>query len=172
MITVNHQKESLSRSLIQAVAGRFGMICSFSAFDYGIDVRILEVATREFHGKQQYRETGFCIDIQAKSTTSVAFEPDQVVYDLDARNYNDLCDPDVGTPRILVLLVLHEDKNKWLALTERRVVMKRCAYWYSLKGKPPTKNNRRVRIRIPRQNVFDARALHDLMQRRKNGGDL
>lgn len=172
MITVNHQKESLSRSLIQAVAGRCGMACSFSDFDYGIDVTVNDVSERMDNDKRRYIESGFTIAIQAKSTTTATLEDDDVVYDVEVKNYNDLRDPNVGTPRILVLLVLHDDEREWLALTEEQLIMKRSAYWHSLKGEPPTANDSTIRIRIPRTNVFNVEALQELMGRRKDGVDL
>lgn len=174
MITINHQKESLSRSLIQAIAGRCGMICSYREFDYGIDVKVCDVIVRtdragSAHETRRYVESGFDIAIQAKSTTQFTIEDDAIVYDLEAKNYNDLRDTDVGTPRILVLLLLPSDEGQWLNLTEDQIILRRCAYWYSVLGSPETNNNSTVRIRIPRANLFTVDALNLLMQRRKDG---
>ncbi len=172
MITVNHQKESLSRSLIQAVAGRCGMICSFGNFDYGIDMTLHDVAERTENGSRRYFQTGFDIDVQAKSTVSAELNEEHVVCDLEIKNYNDLRETTVGKPRILVLLVLPPDESQWLELTEDELVLRRCAYWYSLRGADETPNRQTVRIHIPRSNLFTVAALKDLMLRRKRGLDL
>jgi hypothetical protein len=172
MITRGHQKESLSRAMIQAIAGRCGMTCSYADFDYGIDVVVNDVTERSDSGKRRYIESGFSIAIQAKSTTEATVEGDAIIYDLAAKNYNDLRDVNVGTPRILVLLVLPQDESEWVALSEQQLIKKRCIYWHSLKGEPPTTNQAAVRIRIPRANLLNVESLQALMQRRKEGLEL
>jgi hypothetical protein len=66
-------------------------------------------------------ESGFNLDIQAKSTTTRSLTNADVVHDLDVKTYDDLRDVQVGCPRILVLLVLPEDENQWTELARRRV---------------------------------------------------
>lgn len=176
LITLNHQMESLSRAYIQAIAGRCGMMCSRSEFDYGIDVKVLDVSVRMDQSGDQtiprYIESGFVLGFQAKSTTNVMIEDATVAYDLDVKAYNDLRDQDAGEPRFLVLLVLPDDDRDWLSISEEQLILRRCAYWCSLKGQPATSNTATIRIRIPRINLFDVNALRTLMERRKNGDEL
>lgn len=176
MITLNHQMESLARAYIQAVVGRCGMMCSRSEFDYGIDVKVQDVSVRmDHHGGivvPRYIESGHTLAFQAKSTTEAIIEETTVVYDLEAKTYNDLQDPDAGEPRFLVLLVLPEDQDEWLNITEEQLSLRRCVYWHSLKGQPFTTNTSTIRIRIPRTNIFDVDALRTMMERRRNGEDL
>jgi hypothetical protein len=108
-------------------------------------------------------ESGFKLDIQAKSTTARNLSATDVVYDLDVRNYDDLRDPQVGCPRILVLLVLPEEEGRWVEQTEDRLLMRHGAYWLSLKGRGPTVNQKTVRVLLPRANLFSAQALEILM---------
>ncbi len=176
MITLNHQKESLARAYIQAIAGRCGMMCAYSEFDYGIDVKVQDVKVRiDQRGGEdfaRYIESGFGIAVQAKSTIDAIIEDDAVAYDIEAKSFNDLRDPEVGEPRILVLLVLPDNENEWLDFNEEQLTLRRCVYWHSLKGEPATNNKTRIRIRIPRTNLFDVTALRTMMERRKNGEDL
>ena len=172
MLTLNHRKESLARVYIQAIAGRCGMICSSPALDYGVDARIHEVGTRTDAGTTRYVESGFGIAVQAKTTSSPIIEETEIAYDLEIKTYNDLRETEVGEPRILVLLVLPTVETQWLHVTEEQLILRRCAYWMSLRGKPPTENRESIRIRIPRDNLFNVEALCALMQRRKDGDDL
>jgi hypothetical protein len=105
----SHRQEALSRAYIHAIAARCGLGCSFHEFDYGIDLTIHEI---ERVGTR-YRESGFALDVQAKSTTSALATPDRVRYDMEVRAYDDLRQVNAGTPRILVLLVLPEDEGTW-----------------------------------------------------------
>ena len=173
MLTTNHRKEALSRSLVQAVAGRCGMICSHRDFDYGIDVTVHDVGSfPKPDGGNRYVESGFNIDIQAKCTSGATIEDDEVVYSLEVKNYHDLRATDVGTPRILVLMLVPDDDTQWLNLSEDQLIMRRCAYWLSLKGAVDITNTANIQIRIPRTNLFTADMLNDLMQKRKQGQDL
>src|SRR5260370_41183625 len=110
MLTIPHRQEALSRAYIQAVASKCGMSCSFRDFDYGIDVTLHEITRRD----NRYVESGFKLDIQAKSSINVIFEDDIVKYDVEKKTYDDLRDPNVGTPRILVLLALPDLEDAWL----------------------------------------------------------
>src|SRR5579875_1864811 len=120
----------MSRAYVQAVAGRCGLSCSFRDFDYGIDVTLHDIRRRDY----RRMESGFKLDIQAKSTTIRNLSITDVVYDLDVKNFDDLRDPQVGCPRILVLLVLPEDESQWMEQTEEHLLLRNAAYWLSLKG--------------------------------------
>lgn len=161
MLTRNHRQEVLSRCYVQAVAARCGLSCGFRDFDYGIDVT-LHVIRRRGH---RYMESGFKLDIQAKSTAARNLTENHVVYDLDVQNYDDLRDPAVGCPRILVLLVLPDSEREWIAQTEDHLLLRHAAYWQSLRGEGPTTNQRTVRLSIPRRNLFTIEALDAIMDR-------
>lgn len=71
-----------------------------------------------------------------------------------------------------MLLVLPECEAEWTALTENALILRRCAYWISLKGEASTENMNSVRIRIPRTNIFSVEALSGLMRQARIGEDL
>jgi hypothetical protein len=81
------------------------------------------------------------------------------------KNYDDLRDPHVGCPRILVVLVLPDDETDWTEQTEQHLVVRRAAYWMSLKGREPSANSRKVRLAVPRGNLLTVAALQALMER-------
>lgn len=159
MLTRNHRQEVMSRAYVQAIAGRCGLTCSLRDFDYGIDLTLHDIRRR---GNRRI-ESGFKLDIQAKSTTTPSRTATEVVYDLDVKNYEDLRDPNVGCPRILVLLVLPEDETQWTDQTEDHLLLRHAAYWLSLRGLAPTTNQKTVRVLLPRANLFTVPALETLM---------
>lgn len=161
MLTKNHRQEALTRAYIQTIAARAGFSCSVRDFDYGIDVTLHDLRR---HGRR-YAESGFKLDIQAKSISAAGMMEDPIRYDLDVKNYDDLRNPRVGCPRILVVLVLPDDETHWTEQTEENLVLRRAAYWMSLKGRESSTNSRTVRLAIPRENLLNIAALQALMQR-------
>ena len=149
MLTQQHRQEALSRAYIQAVTGKVGMSCSFANFDYGIDATINDIM--ELNGR--YFESGFRLDIQAKSSINAKVENDFVIYALEVKAYETLR-VDSQVPRILVLLALPTQQSEWVDQDEERLIVRRCAYWISLKGHGPITNQARITIRIPRGNLF------------------
>lgn len=170
MITEEHMKEGLSRAYTIAVAHRAGFNYSKPEFDYGMDGTISNVKIRE----NRRVSGGHSIDFQLKST--VNYEVDNknncIVYDLEVKNYNDLVDDDVGTPRILILFTLPEDRTEWLNITPDATILKNCAWWCSLRGNSISDNNSKTRIKIPLNQVFTVEALHSLMDKVKRGEPL
>jgi hypothetical protein len=113
--------------------------------------------------------SGWKLDIQARSTTLADIEAAHVKYDVDVQTYEGLRDPSAPCPRILVLLVLPRDEGAWLAQTEAELTLRHCAYWYSVRGREPTRRRETVRLSIPRANVFSVAALREIMSRLKQG---
>ena len=161
MLIPAHRQEGLSRAYVHAIASRCGLGCSFREFDYGIDLSVHAIRQKG----QRYFESGFNLDIQAKSSTRATLTPSTVMYDLEVKNYDDLRDIDVGCPRILVLLLLPEDEEDWTEQSESNLLLRRCAYWLSLRGMEPTTNTASVRITIPRANIFSINILLAIMDR-------
>jgi hypothetical protein len=168
LLTRNHRQEALCRAYVLAIAARCGMSASVSNPDYGIDLTLNDIAVSGDHRA----ESGYKIDIQAKSATHASLSRDHVRYDLDVRSYETLRQPNVGCPRILVVLVLPEKEKDWSVQTEDQLIVRRCAYWLSLRGWPGTANRRSIRLAIPRANVFSIEALQRLVARIKTGEDL
>lgn len=72
-------------------------------------------------------------------------------------NFLHLRDPHVLRPKLLVVVLLPEDEAEWVHLREDALELRRCGYWASLV------NATSRSIKIPRENVFDGRALVRLM---------
>ncbi len=168
MLPRNLRQEALSRAYVRAVATRAGLICGGTENDLGFDLFLRSV---EIHGHQLW-DSGPQLDLQLKSTTRAAVRESVVAYDLEVRAYNILRQENVSRPRILVVLVLPENESEWMSQTEEALIIRRCAYWTSLRGAEPTTAQTTVRIMIPRTNVFSVQSLELLMDRAKEEGRL
>jgi hypothetical protein len=168
MLTEEHIKEGLSKAYVSAVANKAGMNCEINGreFDYGIDGTLIDVRVMP-SGRRC--ESGFKIDFQLKSTVNLTVNDEEVVYSLSAKNYNDLVEVDVGTPRILIVLALPSLPDEWLSVTEERLLMKNCAWWCSLRGQEPTENISTVNIHIPRKQILSAEEVSRIMSLVKAG---
>jgi hypothetical protein len=167
MLPRNLRQEALCRAYVRAVAAQAGVICGGTENDLGFDLLLRGVET---HGQQLW-DSGAQLDVQLKSTTRGDVRDTVVAYDLEVRAYNILRQENINRPRILVLLLLPEHEGDWLNQTEEALIVRRCAYWASLRGAKPLTAQTTVRILIPRANVFSVESLRALLDRAR-GGDL
>ena len=161
----NMRQEALSRACIQAIAAHAGMGVSIPSPDTGIDLALNDVIVH--HG--QRIESGWRLDIQAKSTTLATVDGAAIRYDLDVAGYETLRYDQAGCPRLLILLVLPTEEANWVEATEQGLTIRHASYYLSLSGRPPSTNRRTVRLSIPRQNLLTPGSLRALMERVKRG---
>lgn len=153
--------EELSLVYVRAVASRAGFSVEEVRRDRdSIDVHIC--ARGPLHGGPVESPI---LDIQLKSTARDLLDDErEITYDLKVKNYNDLTRPTL-VPRILVVLLLPRDPMSWLTWTEEALVLRRCAYWLFLKGRPPTLNKATERVFLPRAQVFDTPCVRRLLEK-------
>lgn len=159
MLPRNVRQELFSLAYVRAVAARAGMVSALPDADFGFDLYLRELRP----DTSGARDAGPQIDLQLKSTTQADIRESDIAYDLEARAYKLLRNDRVYNPRLLVLLVLPDDESLWLNQSEDRLLLRRCAYWHSLRGAPESAAQRSVRVFIPRANVFTVEALQQLM---------
>jgi len=165
MLPTNLIQEALSRAYVQAVAARAGVVCRSIESDFGFDL-ILRAVLQHDH---QYLDDGPQLDIQLKSSTRVEVRGTEILYDLEVRAYNLLRRGNPQNPRILVLLVLPDEESLWLGQSADELILRRCAYWMSLRNATPTENVATVRITIPRANIFSVEAVWQLLRQPGEG---
>ena len=170
-LTEEHIKEMLSRSYVQAIAAAGGFNTSKYDNDYGMDGSISIVKIRKDMGTNKIRrvDSGYKLDFQLKASINVEVDEDFVKYDLEVKNYNDLVDEDVGTPRILILYKLPVDQSEWIQLSESGMILKGPAWWCVLKGENESENKYKKTITIPKEQIFNVENLTILMDRVKRG---
>ena len=154
------QKEGLSLVYVKALATRAGFVTSVPEPDRdSVDLRI-----------QAGGPSRPALDLQLKAA-AVLHKPQAgfLPFRLSIKNYNDLR-VSTQTPRLLVVLKLPKDKSRWMTVTTADLVLRRRAYWLSLqRGHDEVVGQKTVTVRIPKDNVFDVKALQKLMERSRSG---
>lgn len=134
MLPRNQRQEALSRTFVRVIAARAGVICGEIGQDFGFDMYLRGIV--EENG--EYTDSGPQLDLQLKSSTRAELRENEVVYPLEVRAYNLLRRIRPGRPCYLVLLVLPEVESQWVTQSAEELAVRRCAYWLSLEGEPPT----------------------------------
>lgn len=165
---INARKENLGQAYVRTVVAAVGYNLSKDENDFGLDGTIKDVAVRG----NRYYNSGFNIEYQLKSSWDVTFDGNDLIYDLESKNYNDLASWDGAVPAILILFVLPRDEHEWIDFSREGISIHNCAWWCSLAGQPVTENETTKRIRIPINQVFSPNALEELMAKVRRGENL
>lgn len=160
-----HIKEGISKAYVQAIAHYTGLNFETPEYDYGIDGTFSGVRIRD----NRRVSNGYRLDFQLKASINVNIEEEEIKYALEAKNYNDLVDTEICTPRILIVYKLPKDKNEWINISENGTVFKDCAWWCYLYGEKPTSNKEKITIRIPKDQIFNEHSLKELMRNVEEG---
>ena len=102
------------------------------------------------------------IKLQLKATSNPVIINNEIRFPLPVKNYNDLR-ARTATPRLLVVLCLHEEKGKWLSHSPEQLILQKCAYFLKLNRMPESNNETNVTVHVPLTNVFSPDSLYELM---------
>ena len=168
MITVQHRKEGLSRAYVQAVVSQAGMTVTWpqSGDDYGVDGTIRQIVDRG----DRLLTQGFALDFQLKATTVWEQKNDEIIYDLEAKTYNDLVvrQGTHAVPLLLMVFCLPKVESQWLEVNEEFLLLRKCCYWVFITGSQ-TENAATQRIRLPDSQIFTPQSLAGLWGRIERG---
>ncbi|BBL74441.1 DUF4365 domain-containing protein [Methylomagnum ishizawai] len=165
-LSANDIESELSYAYLHAVAAKAGVGCKVGSRhddNAGIDAEL--TGWGPFPGGG-YREE-IDIKVQLKATVQPPTDHgDFWSYSLKGINrYNDLRTEAVSTPRLLVVLFLPADPADWLALDDDALILRKCAYWASLRGAKPSTNATAQTVYLPKGQRFDPDGLLALMTR-------
>lgn len=165
-ITTLNVEAELSYAYIHAVASRIGAACwqlSRHHDNSGIDAQV--TSWGPFPPQSYFREVD--VRIQLKATVAVpSVSGGYISYFVDGVDqYNDLREEGLAIPRILVVLFLAPDEADWLSHSPETLILKRCAYWVSLRKAPPTSNKSGQTVYIPETQHFSPSELRSLFAR-------
>jgi len=160
----NDIESELSYAYLHAVASKAGLSCSISTRlddNAGIDAQVMGLG--DFGGTI----TDVRLDIQLKATRLECKEQDgRFPYRLTLEHYNVLRSTRRECQCLLVVFFLPDDADEWLTCTEEQLAMRKCAYWVSLRGAPPSANTSYQTIYIPRKNILSVESLKEVIQKR------
>jgi Domain of unknown function (DUF4365) len=159
LLTDTDSESALSIAYVHAVAASAGYNCGEPG---GPDRDSIDIQIAAGGGMRPK------LDIQLKATTRLKKTATNYSFALKKKNYDDLR-VETQTPRILVVLDLPAEPDKWLQIADNRLSISRYAYWVSLSGKPDSDNEKTITISIPQENRFDVDSLRILMERSRTG---
>lgn len=164
MPTVQDMESELSHAYLHAVASHAGL--AYQPADRitdadGIDATLR--ATGRFEANTEITQVIF--DVQLKATTKIPRARNgRLALRLSAKNYNELRSVRTMSQRLLVALFLPESPDEWVIHSEKQLVLRKCAYWMSLRGAPEI-DTATTTVYIPKKNVFSSVQLRSLVER-------
>lgn len=158
-ITEQHTEESLCFAHIYALAGIAGVDYSAQRYDYGVDGQFTPVIKR----RNRLVSSGYPLDYQAKATIDWELKDGKIVYDLEAKTYNDLVSrTPAETSIILILLCLPNERANWHSTSCDETILRNCCYWHTITG-DPTDNANTKRVFIPSEQLLTPVSLNQLL---------
>ena len=111
------------------------------------------------------------LDFQLKATSRDVVRGEHLHFPLPIGNYNDLR-LQARAARILIVLQLPENVEEWINQSRDEMCQRYCAYWLSLRNRPPVANTTSVTVEIPLSNMFNSSQLAELMSKASLGEPL
>ncbi|MGI0486234.1 DUF4365 domain-containing protein [Pantanalinema rosaneae CENA516] len=175
---MNTRKEEFSYAYIHAIASVAGFsvhIKGRSMDAAGIDLMIEVPGVLASKPRPK-------LELQVKCTDDESIVKETTVnFSLKVKNYNDLRYSEPIIPALLVVMLVPTDLEQWFEYfnvptllsgsNDEITILRKCAYWMSLKGSPKT-SNKKITVHIPRQNLLTPESLIDLMTKAAKGEDL
>jgi hypothetical protein len=162
LFTSQDRQEALSRAYAHAIAAAAG----YSTYIPDLDRDSVDLG---FKAGGAMRPN---LHAQLKATVNLRKAGNDFKFVISKKNYHDLR---VATqvPRLLIVLGMPRNEKSWLNVSPARLLMRRCAYWVSLRGLADLPFGQASKtIDIPTANVFDVDALRTLMEKARTGTPL
>lgn len=157
LVTENDKKELYSVAFVSAVAAKVGYTTSNQNLDRdSTDITV--------HAGGPRRPA---LAIQLKASSVCRWRGDEMSFTLKRKNYDDLIAERI-TPLILVVLEMPEDESNWFGLTESELILRKCAWWVSLKGFPSIETDTKT-ITLTKTQPFNHESLQELMEKARRG---
>jgi hypothetical protein len=171
-ITSKDIEAQLSYAYLHAAAVHAGLECrQATAVEDKEGIDAVVTAYGEVPGTWRTQVT---INIQLKATIKTPSDDgSHLSYFLkEVRRYDKLREDHREPVRLLVVLFLPEKHDDWLSCTEEQLVLKRCAYWVSLRNAPDSTNGTGQTVKIPKDQILKPENLKALVERLALGNDI
>ncbi|GAB1385854.1 DUF4365 domain-containing protein [Melaminivora sp.] len=165
-LSAQNIESELSYAYLHAVAAHAGAGCKVGSRhddSAGIDA--------ELTGWGPFDNGGYLQEVNINVQLKATIKPPSIAHDnlsysfSGIQQYNDLRTDTVAIPRILVVLFLPAEQEKWLEHRNDALTLRNCAYWVSLRGAPASDNQSSQTIYLPKHQTFDPDGLKNLMAR-------
>lgn len=159
------QKEQFSLAYLRAVVA----VAGYNIASVDVDEDSIDIGLRGSRRDGTFRKAP-ALDVQAKCTAADDGQGQRLPFDLSIKNHDDLRESSRHVPLILVVVCVPPDLGDWLEEIPEHTAMRRCAYWLSVRGQPPTTNTTTCRVQLPRSQRFTVDAVREIMNRLGDGG--
>ena len=165
-LSLQNIESELSYAYLHAVAAQAGVGCKVGSRhddNAGIDAELTGWGPFENGGYLQEVN----INVQLKATIQQPHASDKGwAYRFSGiAQYDNLRADTVAIPRILIVLFLPAEPEKWLEHRPDALTLKNCAYWVSLRGAAPSENQTTQTVYLPHKQWFNPDGLKNLMSR-------
>ena len=162
----------LSYAYLHAIASHAGYVCRPAIPEEdkeGIDAVV--TAYGKFPGAWRTQVT---IIIQLKATVKVPTDDGTHLsyFVKGIRRYDKLREDHREPVGLLAVLFLPEQHADWLDCTEEQLILKRCAYWASIRNAPPSDNDSGKTVKIAKDQMLKPENLKALVERLALGNDI
>lgn len=162
--TFTDSMEQLQESYVSAIAATCGVSAQWvSREKYKYDVELMRQPDNAFEEVS--------VRIQLKSTTSIPVigpGATKFSYQFESRDAFDSLTMARSAPKhILVLMVVHQDQNRWTYAHHRAMILRHCCYWLNMEGM--TSSAAKPTVSVPTGNMFNAAALNSILDRIEGG---
>lgn len=163
-LTTNNIESELSYAYLHAVAAKAGVGCQVgSRHDDNNGIDALLTGWGPFPGGGYRNEVDIKVQLKATTQTPTVSNGKLSYYFKGIAQYNDLRCDTVSTPRILVVLFLPSNSDEWLSLDESALLLRKCAYWVSLRGAQESANDTGQTVYLPLTQRFEPTGLNNLL---------
>jgi hypothetical protein len=156
---INNRKEQFSIAYVRAIAS----VAGFAVYQPEVDDDSVDLGLAARGAMGTVRSPR--LDMQIKCTSREILGADSLAFPLSIKNYDDLRHQDLMVPRVLIVVLVPDNIDDWVAHSEEQLLLRHCAYWMSLRGMQETNNELNVTVHLPRNNQFNVIALRDIMDR-------
>ena len=139
---ISQRKEQLSHAYVRAVAS----VAGYTVYKPEVDDDSVDLGLAARGRGDTIRSPR--LEMQLKCTAQNVLRTEHISFELGKKNYDDLRGIDLLVPRILVVVVVPEHLDEWVAQTEERLVIRRCGYWISLRSYADSENVASVTLQI------------------------
>lgn len=157
------QQETFQRSYLEAIVAAAGCILFEAKVDDGIDAIIKHRSTKHQNDVDQW------LQIQLKATGSGTPGPNGTVKaQFRKKRFELFATPTPTMHKIVVIMLQPPVVDDWMKASHENLKLMHCSYWVNIAGETTTAND--PYVHAPRTNIFDDRALCDIMARIGQGG--
>jgi hypothetical protein len=160
----DQQKEQFSHAYVKAVAA----VAGFAWYKPSVDDDSVDLGLAQTGGGGTIKSPR--LELQLKCAARAAPAEAEFGFSIRLKNYDDLRETHILVPRILVIVLVPDAVADWLTHAEPELALRRCGYWSSLRGFPPSANAATQTVQMARLRTFTVEALGEMMERIGKGG--